>query len=132
MRYMTALMAVALTAACAEPAEEPIQRAETSVNWLEGIYEYVPPLRGQSIAGEGRFVFLYGPADGSGPMTGDAGTYQISGDTVTNTVVYSTIPVEIGLVYRWTPEATSGDTLTYAVMNEAGEVTSRGRSIKVR
>jgi hypothetical protein len=132
MTRLTAVAAVVVAAACAEPAEEPIQEADASAALVEGIFEYVPPFLGQSIAIDGRFVFLYGPTDGSGPMTGDAGTYEISGDTVTNTVIYSTDPERIGQVYLWTPEAMSGDTLTYVVMNEASEVTGGGRSVKVR
>jgi hypothetical protein len=129
---MRGIAAVILIAACAAPAGEPVEEEETATNWFEGTFEYVPPLKGQSIISGGRFVFLYGPADGSGPMTGEAGTYRISGDTVTNTVAYSTDPEGMGRVYMWTPESTSGDTLAYVVMSQAGEVTSRGRSIKVR
>jgi hypothetical protein len=129
---MRGIAAVILIAACAPPAGEPVEEAEAATNWLEGAFEYVPPLKGQSIISDGRFVFLYGAADGSGPMTGEAGTYGISGDTVTNTVAYSTDPEGVGRVYMWTPESTSGDTLAYVVMSQAGEVTGRGRSIKLR
>jgi hypothetical protein len=101
-------------------------------DWQEGVWEYVPPLQGQSIARAGRFVFLFGPADGSGPMTGESGTYQISGDTVKNTVRFSTDPDRVGYEYWWTLESQSGDTLGYVVMNPEGEITGRGRSIRIQ
>jgi hypothetical protein len=41
---------------------------------MEGPFEYVGTLKGQSIMAGGRFVFLYGPSDGSASMTGVAGT----------------------------------------------------------
>ena len=78
----------------------------------------------------GRYVFLYGSADESAPLTGEAGVYQISGDTAKHTITYSTNPERVGLVFMWTPESISGDTLAYVVMDEAGEVTDRGRSVK--
>ena len=65
-------------------------------------------------------------------MTGEGGTYEISGDTVKNTVRFSTNPDRIGFEYWWTVESQSGDTLTYVVMDTQGEVTGRGRSIRIQ
>jgi hypothetical protein len=97
---------------------------------MEGTFEYVGSLEGQSILTDGRFVFLYGPADGSAPMTGEAGTYEITNDTATHRIVYATDSSRIGLVFKWTPDSWSGDTIAYVVMDDAGEVTGRGRSIR--
>jgi ketosteroid isomerase-like protein len=97
----------------------------------EGAFEYLPPLQGQGIVRDGRFVFLYGPADGSGPMTAEAGTYSLAGDTVINTVRYHTDTTQVGRTYRWTYRSLGGDTVGYQVMNEQGEVTGGGRSIRV-
>ena len=130
MRFVVPLLAATLVVGCAPSAEDMVDDAVVSQTWIQTFTaEYLPPLRGQSMARDGRFVFLFGPADESGPMTGEAGTYEISGDTVTNTVLYSTDPERIGLVYRWTTESMTADTVAYVVMNEAGEVTGRGRSV---
>ena len=124
---------ILLLAACAASGEEqPTQEPMGGADWQEGVWEYVPPLQGQSIANAGRFVFLFGPADGSGPMTGESGNYEISGDTVKNTVRFSSNPDRVGHEYWWTLESLSGDTISYVIMNPQGEITGRGRSIRIQ
>ncbi len=133
MSRWTTLATALLAAACTAPAEEHrMPESAGAADWQEGVWEYVAPTQGQSIARAGRFVFLFGPSDGSGPMTGEGGTYEISGDTVKNTVRFSTNPDRIGFEYWWTVESQSGDTLTYVVMDTQGEVTGRGRSIRIQ
>jgi len=133
MSRWTVLGIALLAVACAAPVDEaPLQGSTGPADWQEGVWEYLPPLQGQSIAREGRFVFLFGPADESGPMTGEAGTYELAGDTVKNTVRFSTDPDRIGYEYWWTLESQSGDTLGYVIMNPQGEITGRGQSIRVR
>ena len=97
---------------------------------MEGATEYVGTRRGQTIMNDGHWVFLYGPADESAPMIGEAGVYQISDDTAKHTITYSSDPEKVGLVFMWTIESISGDTIAWASMNEAGEVTGHGRSVK--
>jgi hypothetical protein len=98
---------------------------------LEGVFEYTGTLQGQSILTGGRYVFLYGPADGSGPMTSHAGTYEISDGVVTHTILYHTDPGQVGGGFSWRLESMSGDTATYVTMDEAGEINGRGRSVRV-
>lgn len=131
MKRITLLAAVVVAGACTTPSRDASQEA-LSMSPMEGTFEYVGTLKGQSVLTGGRFVFLYGLADGSAPMTGEAGTYQISRDTATHTITYSTDAARIGLVFKWTPESTLGDTLSYVVMSAAGEVTARGRSVRRR
>ena len=121
-----------LTAACAAPAPEPVQEATGPADWQEGAWEYLPPLHGLAVAHEGRFVFLFGPSDGSQPMSAEAGTYVISGDTVRNTVRFSTDTTWIGEEYSWTLESLSGDTLSFVVMDTAGVVIQRARTLIIR
>lgn len=132
MRRLTLFAAALLMAACAAPSDTTNPEAVSTISPLEGTFEYVGALKGQSIITGGRYVFLYGPRDESGPMTGEAGTYQISGDTATHTVTYCTNPERVGLVFSWTPESTAGDTMTFVKMSDVGEVTGRGRSVKRR
>lgn len=108
----------------------PRQRVRPSR--LEGSFEYVAPLRGQAILASGRYVFLYGPADESAPMTSQAGTYQIARDTGVATISYATDPQMVGATFRWTAVSWSGDTLAYVVLNDAGQITDQGRAVKRR
>lgn len=108
-----------------------MNEALENANGIDGIYEYLPPLKGQSVNRHGKFVYLFGPADGKGPMVSQAGTYELSGDTVTNTVTYCTDRTQVGTAYRWTPISWSGDTATYAILTEKGAIATTGRAIKV-
>jgi hypothetical protein len=97
---------------------------------MEGAFEYFGTLKGQSIMTDGRFVFLYGPSDGSAPLTAEAGIYRISRDTATHTITYATNPSRIGTVFKWTPVSWSGDTVEYVVMDDRRQPTGRGRSVR--
>ncbi len=125
------LVAIPLLAAAllAGGHRQPLSRL---VGPVEGVYEYLPPLRGQAIAIQGRYTYFFGPADGSGPMVANAGTYAVNGDTISNTITFSTNPAEVGTSFRWVSIPLSGDTAEFRVVNAAGQVTIRGRSIKVR
>ena len=131
MKRIVLLALAVVASACTAPSRDVTQKA-AGTSPLEGTFEYVGTLKGQSVLIAGRFVFLYGLADGSAPMTGEAGTYQIARDTATHTITYSTDSSRIGLVFKWTPESTSGDTMSYVVMSAGGEVTARGRSVRRR
>ena len=132
MRRIAFLPAIALLAACAAPEADANQLTSGSDSELEGIGEYVDGLMGQSIMTDGRYVFLYGPADGSGPMTSHAGTYEITGDVATHTIHYHTNPDRVGDVFSWKIESTAGDTITVVTMDASGEITGRARSLRVR
>jgi hypothetical protein len=133
MSRLALIATVIFSAACAAPDAEPAEDATEPDERLEGVWEYLPPTQGQSIAHGGRFVFLYGPADGSRPMTGESGNYEISGDTVKNTIQFSTNPDRIGIEYWWMVESASGDTVNFVLMNPEGEVTGGGgRSVQIR
>lgn len=98
---------------------------------IEGEYEYVPPLKGHASVHNGQFIFVVGPADGSQPMAGKAGTYVIEGDKVISTFTYSTIAKEAGTSFSWSTKSWSGDTITYVTYNEKNEQTGEGRSVRV-
>lgn len=132
MRRIAFLSALLFVATCTTPEADARPQASGPDSELEGIFEYFGSLMGQSIMTDGRYVFLYGPADGSGPMTSHAGTYVISGDVVTHTMLYHTNPERVGDVFSWKIESMAGDTISYVTMDEAGEVTGRGRSLRVR
>lgn len=116
--------------ACAAPAHTSARASASGSPSMEGTFEYVGTIRGQSVLTGGRFVMLYGPSNGSAPMTGEAGTYRISRDTATHTITYSSNPQRVGTVFLWTPVSWSGDTVTYDVMDAQRAVTGRGRSVR--
>jgi len=126
----TMLLGALFTVGCTAPPGDANQEQAAPPSRMEGTFEYVGTQKGQSILLGGRYVFFVGPADGSGPMSAEAGTYHIVRDTATHTVVYATDPTRIGSVLKWTPESWSGDTIAYVVMNDAGHVTGRGRSVR--
>jgi predicted ester cyclase len=98
---------------------------------IEGVYEYLPPLRGQSILRNGNFVYLFGPVEGNNSMNGQAGTYTISGDTIKNELSYSSNPEEIGTIYWWRVISWSGDTVAFETMDDKGQITGGGRAVKI-
>lgn len=111
----------------ASNVDEALQEA----SGIDGVYEYLPPLKGQSIVRNGQFVYLFGQADGNGQMISQAGTHTISGDTVKNTVTYCTDPKQIGSIYLWRVTSWSGDTVSVETMNEKGQQTGGARSVRV-
>lgn len=130
--WRVTVLAASFGLACAAPPEASQQEAPAPASPMEGTFEYFGSQKGMAALTGGRFLFLYGPQDGSGPMTAEAGTYQIVRDTATHTVVYSTDSARIGLVYKWTPESWAGDTVAFVIMDNAGQITGRGRSIRHR
>lgn len=98
---------------------------------IEGVYEYLPPLRGQGVNRNGRFVYLFGTADGKGPMISEAGTQIMMGDTVRNTITFSTHPDRIGTTYAWRVTERAGDTTAYEIIDEEGKIIARPKALKV-
>jgi hypothetical protein len=109
--WRTEFLGVVFAIGCTAPPSDQNQKSTASATPMEGSFEYVGALKGQSILTGGRFVFLFGPADGSAPMIAEAGRYHIARDTATHTILYSTDSARVGLVFRWTPTSWSGDTL---------------------
>src|SRR5882672_8483224 len=95
---------------------------------IDGVFEYLSPGKGQSINRNGRFVYLFNNADGKS-MTSSAGTYEVSGDVVKNTIAHCTDSKQIGTSFWWTIKSWAGDTLTYETRNEKGERTGVGRAL---
>jgi len=98
---------------------------------IEGEYEYVLPLKGHASVHNGQFAFVAGPANGSQPLAGKAGTYVIEGDKVKSTFTYSTVVKDVGTSFSWSVKSWSGDTLTYVTYNEKNEQTGEGRSVRI-
>jgi predicted ester cyclase len=104
----------------------------TAAAGVDGIFQYLPPGKGQSINQNGRFVYLFGSADGKRTMTSQAGTQIISGDTIKNTITFSTDTKQIGTTYWWRVKSVDGDTLTYELMSDKGQITGEGRAVRLK
>ena len=128
---VVAIISIAiLLSACNQESKVTERNNVSVINDIDGVYEYLPPGKGQAVNRNGRFVYLFGSPDGTG-MSSHAGTYILSGDTVKNTVTYSTDPKQIGVVYWWKVRSWSGDTVLYNTMNEKSEITGEGIAIRV-
>ena len=130
MTRLAPVVGVIVVTAALAATQQPLGQPAAAPRSMEGTFEYVGTLKGQSMLAGGRFVFLYQPADGSGPMTGEAGTYRIARDTAIHTVTYSTDPARVGTTFLWTTESWAGDTVSYVVMSAQRQVTGRGRSVR--
>ena len=119
-----------LLSACNQGSKVTEGNKASITNDIDGVYEYLPPGKGQAVNRNGRFVYLFGSPDGKS-MTSQAGTYTISGDTVMNTITYCTDPGQVGTVYWWKVKSWSGDTVSYNTMNDKGEITGGGRATRV-
>lgn len=97
---------------------------------VEGVYEYVAPNMGYAIMVNGYYAFSYGVSDTA--MVAHAGTYEISGDTVTTSILFATKPVKPGGSFRWTASALEGDSILASVFDEEGNVRRTVRSIKLK
>lgn len=71
-------------------------------------------------------------ASGDLDLIANAGTYAVSRDTVTNQILWSTVPGNVGTSFRWTSTALRGDTMEWQLIDSAGTVVQRGRSVKVK
>jgi hypothetical protein len=132
MKRLPFLSIVFLLSACSTPEAEANLPTSSQDSEMEGVFQYFGGLMGQSIISDGHHVFLYGPADGSGPMTSHAGTYEISGGVMTHTINFHTNPDRVGDVFSWKIESTAGDTVFFVTMDESGEISGQGRSVRVR
>lgn len=94
----------------------------------EGVYEYLPPMKGIAIMTDGYYVDIVGESDST--LECEAGRYEISGDTIFSTVLYATNPDIVGNTFMWRTERHSGDTVKLSVFNNEGEVTYETTYIK--
>jgi len=105
---------------------------ETTISNLrefEGSYNYLPPGVGAGILLSGYFLYVGGSVNAAG---GDVFTYSYRNDTVTCKSIFSTHPETSMTDLRFISESMSGDTLSWASINDKGEIRSRGKSLYSR
>lgn len=96
---------------------------------VEGAFEYIAPTMGYAIMVNGYYVYAYGESDTT--MVSHAGTYEISGDTITNTVLYATNPDMPGYSFKWTAKALEGDSVQITTFDDEGNANNPFKSIKL-
>ncbi len=100
---------------------------------FEGVWEYLPPLKGQTVFQGGRYSSILGTADGSMGLMANVGTYRVLGDTVECTIGYTTDSFNSpGTSYRWISRMVSPDTLAFTLLTPSGGVAFTGRNVRVR
>lgn len=130
MSRTTRLVGIVVIVASTAAAGELTQGGAGTQSPYEGVFEYVGKDKGLAILTNGRFSFVYGPADGSAPMSGDAGTCRIARDTATGNVTYSTVAERVGAVYRWRITSDVRDTVNYVTFDSTRKVVGGGRAVR--
>lgn len=97
---------------------------------FEGFYQYFSPLHGLSVCLDGYYIFLFGESDST--LSVNAGTYENYNDTILSKYLFSTDPQLVGGEFNWVNQSFVRDTLTYALLNEAKEISSIGQSVRVK
>lgn len=112
---------------------------------LDGVWDYLPPLRGQGLYRDGQYVLFFTRPDSAPPagamdegaqarlfrtMGLQAGSFTISDTIVTMHQHHAKDPRVPPRTWRWS-YTLMGDTLAWRVLNAQGQVTARGRSVRL-
>lgn len=108
-----------------------LQETLRGATGIDGHYKYLPPTQGEGVNHNGRFLYLFGPADGKGPMISQAGSQTVSGDTVKNYIEFSTNSTQVGTIYMWRVTSWSGDTTYYETMDASGKAIGNGKVVRI-
>ena len=95
---------------------------------IEGFYQYAAPNRGLSTMLGGYYIYLYGQPDGE--MIAQAGKYKVDKDKTTCKNHFATNPQLIGVESDWIKKSVIGNTLTWVTIDDKGEITSTGKSVR--
>jgi len=111
---------------------------------LEGVWDYLPPLRGQSLYVSNHYV-MFSTRPDSAPMATtltesdqaklyrtlslQSGTFAIADTVVTMNQALAKNPRQAARTWRWS-FAIKGDTLTWHVLDAQGKTTATGRSVR--
>jgi hypothetical protein len=112
---------------------------------LEGVWNYLPPRRGQSVYVGNHYV-MFNTLPDSAPAAAtlaqsdqaklyrtlflESGTFTILDTVVTMNQTYGKHPGQPARTWRWS-YSIKGDTVTWRVLNAQGTTTASGRSVRV-
>jgi hypothetical protein len=113
---------------------------------LDGVWNYLPPLRGQASYQGGRYTAFATRLD-SAPAPGtlsdaaqaklyrtlmlQSGTFSIADTIVTMRLEHGKNPNQRPTTWRWS-YALKGDTVVWHVLDSLGKVTSSGKSVRAK
>ena len=116
---------------CTSSSDESLnQKTKSTTTQFEAVYKYLPPDQGVAIMYKNHFTYFYGNSDST--MVTESGTYKVLNDTVYCKVLFSSNPKGIGSEFKWGVESIKGDTLTYVVYSNDGEIIFRGKELIVK
>ena len=107
---------------------EPTEETRSQMKDIEGFYQYAAPNRGLSTMLGGYYIYLYGQPDGE--MIAQAGKYKVDKDKTTCKNQFATNPQLIGVESDWIKKSVIGNTLTWVTIDDKGEITSTGQSVR--
>lgn len=133
LRILTLLAGISLLSFtvlnCSSPDSSPAE--ESSLETLvEGVYQYTSPMKGISLMYDNYYSYTYATSDST--MEAISGTYEISNDTATNTVLYSNNEKMVGYKFKWKLDSINGDTVSFVTFNMNGEETERFKALKIK
>ncbi len=105
-----------------EPA--PVISQET----IDGIFEFPTPLQGYGIFLDNYYLIISGDSDST--MFCEGGSYQISGETITNTILFDTDSNNVGNIYQWKVELSEGDTAKVTLFDKDGNISQTLKSVR--
>ena len=106
----------------------PTEEIRSQMKDIEGFYQYAAPNRGLSTMLGGYYIYLYGQPDGE--MIAQAGKYKVDKDKTTCKNQFATNPQLIGVESDWIKKSVIGNTLTWVTLDDKGEITSTGQSVR--
>lgn len=133
LRILTLLAGISLLSFtvlnCSSPDSSPAE--ESSLETLvEGVFQYMSPINGIALVYDNYYSYTYATSDST--MEAITGTYEISNDTATNTVLYSNNEKMVGYKFKWKLDSINGDTVSFVTFNMNGEETERFKALKIK
>jgi hypothetical protein len=108
----------------------PTEELRSQMKDFEGMLKYLPPLQGLGTNLGGYYIYLFGQSENT--MTANAGTYEVHDDTITNKYKFAINPQLIGGGFSWINQSVVRDTFTFAILNDAKEISSIGKSVRAK
>lgn len=115
---------------CDSPTSSHEKELTTAELKFEGVNKYLPPMKGMSINYGNYYSYVYSTSDST--MEYNSGTYEVSNDTITNTVMYSNNEKMIGYKFKWKIDSINGDTVSITTFEMDGKVSGHFSSLKIK
>ena len=101
---------------------------KTTIEMIEGVWEYLPPTKGFGIMYENYYSYMFDMPDST--KWAHSGTYEVLNDTITNTVIYSSNETMVGYQFKWTADSFESDTITITTYDIKGNPGGTVQAVK--